>query len=80
MDDREENGVERDKRKPLLEPGVIKAFAAGMVIGNLNKHVMLGFLVGLAGGVFVQQNYSSVPDVRDTWRDFCHRVRESKKK
>ena len=63
-----ERGEERDL-KPVLEPGVLKAFVAGLVVGNLNKGLVLGFLLGSLGGVYVQQNFLKIPDVRGTWQD-----------
>ena len=54
--------------KPVLEPSVIKAFVAGIIVGSLNKNVLLGFLIGALGGVYVQQNVLGIPDVVDTWR------------
>lgn len=78
MDGREGEDVER--QKPLLEPNVIKAFVAGLVLGNVNKRLLLGFLIGAAGGVFVQQSYGAgVPDVKRTWGDLKSRWNASRK-
>ena len=66
------NGGESQLR-PMLEPGVIKAFVAGLVVGNLNKGMMMGFLIGALGGVFLQQNIAGVPNVTQTWRDLMRR-------
>lgn len=63
-----EGGDERELR-PVLEPGVLKAFVAGLVVGNLNKGLVLGFMLGAMGGVYIQQNFSRVPDVRKAWLD-----------
>ena len=72
------NGVRttsHDERelKPMLEPGVLKAFVAGLVVGNLNKGLVLGFLLGAMGGVYVQQNFTQVPNVREVWLDLKSR-------
>lgn len=57
------------KLRPVLEPGVLKAFVAGLVVGNLNKGLVLGFFLGVMGGVYIQQNFTRVPDVRGVWMD-----------
>jgi hypothetical protein len=62
------NGGESQMR-PMLEPGVIKAFVAGLVVGNLNKGMMMGFLIGALGGVYLQQNIAGVPNVTQSWRE-----------
>lgn len=86
-DDRESFGVsdegatksiQNNQLKPMLEPGVIKAFVAGLVVGNLNKRMMMGFLVGAIGGIYVQQNIAGVPDVARTVRDLMERWRRAK--
>ena len=66
------NGGESQLR-PMLEPGVIKAFVAGLVVGNLNKGIMMGFLIGALGGVYLQQNIAGVPSVTQTWRDLMQK-------
>ena len=71
---------QREVPKPVLEPGVLKAFVAGLVIGNLNKQLMLGFVVGGLLGVYLQQNQYDVPNVKDTWKDFIRKWDSSSKK
>ena len=66
--------------KPMLEPGVVKAFVAGLVVGNLNKGMMMGFLIGALGGVYLQQNIAGVPNVTQTWRDLIQRWNNTGKK
>ena len=72
MDDNRESGVgggnEREL-KPVLEAGVLKAFVAGLIVGNLNKGLILGFMLGTMGGVYIQQNFAQIPDVRTVWSD-----------
>lgn len=72
-------GTQDNQLKPMLEPGVIKAFVAGMVVGNLNKGMMMGFLVGALGGIYIQQNIAGVPNVTKTWRDLMERWKRSGK-
>ena len=66
--------------RPMLEPGVIKAFVAGLVVGNLNKGMMMGFLIGALGGVYLQQNVAGVPNVAQSWRELMQRWNNSGKR
>lgn len=72
MSDESGRNNERELR-PVLEPGVLKAFVAGLVMGNLNKGLVLGFILGAMGGVYVQQNFVNIPDVRAAWLDLKNR-------
>lgn len=65
------------EKKPILDTSVLKAFVAGIIAGNLNKGLVLGFAIGAVGGVYVQQNLSGVPDVRETWRRLVQRWKEA---
>lgn len=76
MDDQggggEESGGER--LKTVVSPSTVKAFVAGLVLGNINKGLLLGLTVGVLGGVFVQQSFGrSVPNMANTWKDFMKR-------
>lgn len=75
-DERNRSGRERDLR-PMVSTSVIQAFVAGLVLGNLNKTVLLGFAIGALGGAFIQQNLPGVPDVNSTWKDFMKRWSKS---
>lgn len=59
--------------RPVLEPAVLKAFVVGLVVGNLNKGLVLGFLLGAVGGVYIQQNFTQIPDVKAAWQDLKSR-------
>lgn len=52
---------------------MLKAFVAGLVMGNLNKGLVLGFILGTMGGVYIQQNFVNIPDVRRAWVDLKNR-------
>ena len=69
---RSNGGGERELR-PVLQPGVLKAFVVGLVVGNLNKGLVVGFFLGVMGGVYIQQNFAHVPDVRGAWMDLKNR-------
>lgn len=65
--------VQESHLKPMLEPGVIKSFVAGLVVGNLNKGMMMGFVIGALGGIYIQQNIAGVPNVSEAWRELAER-------
>ncbi len=67
-----------DQLKPLMEPIVVKAFIAGLVLGNLNKGLMLGFVLGAAGGIFISQNSTNAPNISKVWSDAKERWNKSK--
>eukprot|EP01135_Chromosphaera_perkinsii_P010695 Nk52_evm95s2192 gene=Nk52_evmTU95s2192 len=53
-----------------------KSFAAGVLVAQLNKRLVLGALVGTAAGIYVQQYnnklrepYEWVPDMTDLYRN-----------
>ena len=65
----------------------VKGFTAGIVISHINKTLMLGALIGIASGVFIEQNYHNVPHVKteirktlSLLRDVTKRSGESSKK
>ena len=70
----------KEALKPMLEPGVLKAFVAGLVIGNLNKQLLFGFVVGGLLGAYLHQNQHGVPNVKETWKDFVQRWNNSFRK
>lgn len=64
---------EDERLKTAISPATVKAFVAGLVLGNINKGLLLGFTLGVLGGVFVQQNFGGVPNVEKTWKDLVKR-------
>lgn len=65
--------------KPELQTGVLKAFVAGVVLANLSKNLLLGFVIGGLGGAYLQQNFSKIPDLKATWRDLRRRWEQSRR-
>ena len=59
--------------KTVVSPATIKAFVAGLVLGNINKGLLLGLTFGVIGGVFVQQNFSGIPNVNNAWKEVLKR-------
>ena len=72
-----ENKAKDERLRTVVEPATIKAFVAGLVIGNVNKGLLLGLTVGVLGGVYVQQNYPGMPDVTNAWKDLIKRWNRS---
>lgn len=68
-----QNSDSERELRPVLEPGVLKAFVVGLVVGNLNKGLVLGFILGTMGGVYIQQNFTNIPNVRAAWLDLKSR-------
>lgn len=67
------DGGDKDERlRTVVAPATIKAFVAGLVIGNVNKSLLLGYSLGVLGGVLVQQNLGA-PDVARMLKDLKKR-------
>ena len=70
-----------ESKKPLtVGLPMVKGFIAGIVFSHLNKNLILGFLLGGLAGVYAQQNFSGLPDVAETFRDFMRRFKGSRSK
>ena len=52
-----------DKKKPLNLP-LLKGFVAGVVFSHINKRFVLGALVGSGIGMFIEQNFQDIPNVK----------------
>jgi len=78
MGDEEDSSGNNGDLKPFIEPSTIKAFVAGLVIGNINKGLLLGFTIGTLGGIFMQQNFTGIPDVSRFWKDLISRWNRTK--
>ena len=77
MDEDDRNGTNGRELKPMVSPRVVQAFVAGLIVGNLNKALLLGFTIGAVGGAFIQQNFPGVPDIVNTWKDLKKRWNRS---
>lgn len=62
-----------------LPTGVLKGFLGGIVLASLSKNLLLGFIVGGVAGAYLQQSYSGLPDLKETWRDVRGRWEQSRK-
>ena len=69
----------REIQEPLLQPAVVTAFIAGIVLANLNKNLLLGYLLGGLTGTYIQQTYPyHIPNVKDTWSDIKRKWSQTK--
>ena len=71
--DGKDNGL-----KPLLDLAVMKAFVAGILVGNLNRGLMVGFILGAIGGIYIQQNNKAVPNVSKLWSEIKEKWSQSR--
>ena len=76
-DPRESGNTGAEELKPIIDTANIKAFIAGVVVGNISKGLTLGFAIGAVAGVLLQQNNSDIPDVKDIWTGLINRWKES---
>lgn len=68
-----------EKKNPLDLP-LLKGFVAGVIFSHLNKRLIAGLLVGTISGIYIQQNYSDIPRVEATIRDWVEKLKDSVKK
>ncbi len=72
-----EDSPDDKKLRPAIEPSAIKAFVAGIIVGNINKGLLLGLSIGALAGIYVQQNYPGVPSVSGQWRNLVEHWNKS---
>lgn len=63
------------RKKERLSSSLLKGFAAGIIVSHINKTLVLGVLVGTAAGLYVEQNYKSVPNVEKELKKFWEKVK-----
>ena len=70
---------DRRQLKSVLSPNVVTAFLAGLLMGNLNKNLVLGFLVGGIAATIFEQNRrtGNLPNVCDVWQNLRSKWRET---
>jgi hypothetical protein len=56
-----------------------KGFLAGVVLSHFNKQLMLGALVGVAAGMYFEQEYGA-PNAKAAFQDFRETVDDILKK
>lgn len=68
-------------KKSVLSPNVVTAFLAGLLLGNFNINLVLGFLAGGIAATILEQNRpGSLPNVRDVWQGLRSKWRESQRR
>lgn len=55
----------------------VKGFAAGVIISNINKVFVLGALLGTVSGVYIEQNYDQIPNVRTEIRRILTTIKDA---
>ena len=69
--------AEEPKKKATFDGALVKGFLAGVLFSHINKRLMLGFIAGVVGGAYIQQNYDDLPDVEATVREWFEAVRSN---
>ena len=77
MDDSQDKPTGEKKE---ISVSLLKGFAAGVILSHINKNLILGLVVGTLGGCYIQQNYSGMPDVSKTAKEWLNTIREAMKK
>ena len=80
MDSKDDyDGSSQVPGRPTLQPNVIGAFVAGVVMANFNKNLLLGFVIGALAGSYAEQSLpGQLPDVRRFWFDLKQRWQDSR--
>ena len=77
MDDSQDKPTGEKKE---ISASLFKGFAAGVILSHINKNLILGLVVGTLGGCYIQQNYSGMPDVSKTAKEWLNTIRDAMKK
>jgi len=64
-----------DNKKNPIDSALLKGFLAGVLFSHINKRFILGSLVGTGIGMFIQQNYTDIPDVKKTLSDLIDEIK-----
>ena len=65
--------------RPVLQPSVVTAFIAGVVLANFNKNLLMGFVVGGLVGAYAEQSFpKQFPNIKHLWRDIKRKWTESR--
>jgi len=73
--------TENEKRKQPLNTALIKGFFAGVIFSHINKRFMIGALIGTGLGMFAEQNFQNIPNVKeigDEWISFIKSINKPK--
>ncbi len=62
MSDESQGSSEQGKK--TFDWTFVKGFTAGLVISNINKHLILGLIIGTLSGFYIEQNFKNIPHVK----------------
>jgi len=68
-----------DRKKNPLDSALLKGFLAGVLFSHINKRFLLGSFAGIGVGMFIEQNYNDIPDVKKTLRDCIDSIKSATK-
>lgn len=54
-----------------------KGFLAGVIFSHINKVFVLSAAVGLCGGMYVEQNFDNIPNVKVAVREWIAAIKSS---
>ena len=68
-----------DRKKNPLDSALLKGFLAGVLFSHINKRFILGSFAGIGIGMFIEQNYKEIPDVKKTLSDCIDSIKSANK-
>lgn len=69
---------EKNKKQPL-NSSLLKGFIAGVLFSHINKRFVIGALIGTLGGMFAEQNYKELPNIKLIANDWIEHIKEGSK-
>ena len=69
---------DNNKKQPL-NTSLLKGFFAGVVFSHINKRFVIGTLVGTAVGIFIEQNFQDIPNVKIITNDWMETLKTAVK-
>lgn len=71
--------MSNDAKKQPVNSGLVKGFLAGVLFSHINKRFIIGTLVGICAGMFVDQNITDIPNVRIIANDWIETFKSATK-
>ena len=69
-------GDHSDQKKSIINPSFLKGLLAGVVISHINKALILGAMIGVASGIYLEQNNpKDLPDVKQKVAEIYQKFR-----
>lgn len=73
------SGNNNDRKKNPLDSALLKGFVTGVLVSHINKRFILGAIVGTGVGMFVEQNYTEIPDVKQAVSECIENIKSATK-